>query len=330
VLFLGALGLACSDGSAPPPNVHVSTDLSQSFDCQARDCIAPYRRFPDSHPEFAVSHSDAEVADEIAEAESLPLPSRLDLSPQELRSEVIDALNIRFLLDGLDERPLEITVFDETQHPSYVERRLIFADPIVGEFEALELEPLGAARRPAIVGLHGHFDGPPVFASDYLGSALAEEGYLVLMPKFRAMDCFDPEAAVSVAMLKQGFTLMGLRVYETLLLDKYLRSLASVDAARIGLLTHSGGSSTANLVTLVSDRFRAHVSDYFTDWRDHCTEFPFASVHCETVPALFRLSANIDDESYRRTVTIKVPYAFAEESTRVMIREFFAQELGSP
>jgi dienelactone hydrolase len=225
-----------------------------------------------------------------------------------------------------------VTVFEETQKPSYVERRLIFSDPEVGDFEALELEPFTPAPRPAIVGLHGHFDSPQIFEMQYLGAALAQAGYSVVMPKLRAMDCFDPEAAVSVSLLKGGFTLMGMRVYETMLVEKYVRSLGSVDAARIGLLTHSGGSSTGNLVTLITDRFRAHVTDYFTDWRDHCTQFPFASVHCETVPALFRVSTNIDDESYRRTVTMRVPYAhaFGDDSTRAMIVDFFRQELGAP
>jgi hypothetical protein len=331
-LVLSILALGCSDNPPAPPNVRVITDLTQTFDCNATDCIAPYRNFRSAHPEFARPLDGTSVADEIAEAESEPPPPRLDLTRQELRDRVLDALNIGFLVTGLDQRPLQVTVFAETQQPSYVERRLTFSDPEVGEFEALELEPFTPSPRPAIVGLHGHFDSPEVFEMEYLGGALAEAGYLVVMPQFRAMACFDPEAAVSVSLLEGGFTLIGMRVYETLLVEKYVRSRGSVDAARIGLLTHSGGSSTGNLVTLITDRFRAHVTDYFTDWRDHCTQFPFASVHCETVPALFRLSANIDDESYRKTVTMRVPYAhdFGEESTRAMIVDFFMQELGAP
>src|SRR5215472_1872589 len=110
VLVLGILTLGCSDNRPAPPDVRVVTDLTQTFDCNARDCIAPYRNFPDAHPEFARPLDAASVADQIAEAESEPPPPRLDLTRQELRDRVLDALNIGFLVAGLDQRPLQVTV----------------------------------------------------------------------------------------------------------------------------------------------------------------------------------------------------------------------------
>lgn len=62
---------------------------------------------------------------------------------------------------------------------------------------------------------------------------------------FRAMVCSRRENDLSIELLKNGLTLMGIRVYETLLMEKYLQHLAVVDSRRIGLLGHSGGNSVA-------------------------------------------------------------------------------------
>jgi hypothetical protein len=248
------------------------------------------------------------------------------LSQDELRTKIIDALNIGFMLDGLDTRPLQVTIFAETEDAGTVSRRLIFNDPLVGEFEALQLEPSGNQRVPAIIGLHGHFDTPAIFAANYLGAALAAEGYLVVMPQFRAMECFGAEDQISRALINGGFNLMSMRVYETLLLEKYLRSLDRVDAKRIGILSHSGGSSTANLVIHLTNGIAAQVTDYYVDWRDRCVPPPFnLPVHCETVPGLFPLNTTFPDDRFAPIPRLSVPYGengFANAAAA--IRDFFA------
>jgi dipeptidyl aminopeptidase/acylaminoacyl peptidase len=234
------------------------------------------------------------------------------------------------MLPGLDERELHVTTFAETAGEGFIARRLIFRDPLVGELEALALDPIAPLppkRVPAIIGLHGHFDTPKVFADAYLGAELAASGYFVLIPQLRAMNCFGPEAEISFALLKSGFTLMGMRVYETLLMLKYLRFLDRVDATRIGILSHSGGSSTANLAVQLTSGLAAQVTDYFVDWRDHCTEFSFASVHCETLPAMFPLGPSLQDERYLDLPRLGVEYAFESPNTRARIRSFFAENL---
>jgi hypothetical protein len=50
-------------------------------------------------------------------------------------------------------------------------------------------------------------------------------------------------------------------------------------------------------------------------------------VRCETVPALFKLAADINDE---RTLTIpylRVPYGFADQATRGRISSFLSHVL---
>src|SRR5262245_29219902 len=327
-----AIDSACSsdDGAAPaPPNVTVVTDLSQSFDCAARDCLAPYRSFVADHPQFAHPRPFETIRVELAAIEAEPLPPVMALSQEELRAQIIDALNIGFMLEDLDARPLQVTIFAEAETAGITSRHLIFAAPLGGEFEALQLEPSESAPMPAIIGLHGHFDTPAIFAEKFLGAELAAAGYLVLMPQFRAMACFGAEDQISRALISGGFHLMAMRVYETLLLEKYLRSLPRVDSRRIGILSHSGGSSTANLAVHLTDGIAAQVTDYYVDWRDRCIPPPVdLPVHCETVPGLFPLSTTFPDDRSAPLPRLSIPYAengFTDDADAILA--FFATHL---
>ena len=325
-------GCSSDDETAPaPPNVTVVEDLSQTFDCSARNCLAPYRSFVADHPQFAHPRPLETVLAELAGIEAEPLPPVMKLSQDQLRARIIDALNIGFMLEGLDARPLQVTVFAESETAGITSRRLIFADPLVGEFEALQLEPSGSERMPAIIGLHGHFDTPAIFAQKFLGADLAAAGYVVVMPQFRAMGCFGAEDEISRTLISGGFHLMAMRVYETLLLEKYLRSLPRVDARRIGILSHSGGSSTANLAVHLTDGIAAQVTDYYVDWRDRCIPPPAdLPVHCETVPGLFPLNTTFADDRSAPLPRLSIPYAengFAEDADAIFT--FFATHLQS-
>jgi hypothetical protein len=327
-----AIVSACSsdDAAAPaPPNVTVVTDLSQSFDCAARDCLASYRRFVADHSPFAHPRPFETIRTELAAIEAEPLPPVMALSQEELRARIIDALNIGFMLEDLDARPLQVTIFAEAETAGITSRRLIFADPLVGEFEALQLEPSESDAMPAIIGLHGHFDTPAIFAEKFLGAELAAAGYLVLVPQFRAMACFGAEDQISRALISGGFHLMAMRVYESLLLEKYLRSLPRVDSRRIGILSHSGGSSTANLAVHLTDGIAAQVTDYYVDWRDRCIPPPVdLPVHCETVPGLFPLSTTFADDRSAPLPRLSIPSAengFADNADAILA--FFATHL---
>src|SRR5262245_46299377 len=138
---------ACSsdDAAAPaPPNVTVVKDLRQTFDCTTRNCLAKYRSFVADHAEFAHPRPFETVRAELAGIEAEPVPPVMTLSQEELRAQIIDALNIGFMLEGLDARPLRVTIFAESETAGITSQRLIFADPLVGEFDALQLEPSGS------------------------------------------------------------------------------------------------------------------------------------------------------------------------------------------
>jgi dienelactone hydrolase len=332
---------ACSSGisesvqNTPVPNVTVVTNLKETFDCDARDCLAKYRSFVTDHPQFAHPRPAEVVLAELDALDQEPLPPVMQLSQDELRTKIIDALNIGFMLDGLDARPLKVTIFVEEARGQngVISKRLIFNDPLVGEFEVLQLEPAGNKRVPAIIGLHGHYDSPEDFASNYLGDTLAAEGYLVIMPQFRAMGLeLDAEEEIGSTLLFGGFHLMAMRVYETLLIEKYLRSLDRVNTAQIGIISHSGGSSAANLVIHLTKGIAAQVTDYYVEWRDrNFTTSGVSQIHCETVPSLFPLTTTFPEDWSTPIPRLSISHPGYEghwdEEVETEIRNFFATHL---
>ncbi|RMH22328.1 MAG: hypothetical protein D6696_03695 [Acidobacteria bacterium] len=256
---------------------------------------------------------------------TLPRPAAAGGPGDELRRRIIDGLGIGFLIDGLAERPLAVAVLGESRtRDGTVRRRLLLWDPAVGSFEATLLLPAGRGPFPGVVGLHGHRDDDVTFAEEFLGERLAENGVAVLMPRFRVHDCSLLENLIARKLLDQGLTLLGLRVYETLLMYKVLDDLDAVDARRVGLLSHSGGSSTANLVVRISDAFRAHVADYRVDYLNACGPL---DVHCETVSALAPLATQVNDFSTLTIPHLLVPYKFSDPRLRREIVTFFRRHL---
>jgi hypothetical protein len=240
-----------------------------------------------------------------------------------LASRIRTALAMDDLLEGLEERTLLVAILDETRRSGLLERRLLFGDEVVGSFEALLLMPLEPASPPAVIGLHGHRDSARVFAAEFMGYELARRGLGVLIPDLRAHDCSLGESRIAFELLRHGSTLMGLKVYETLLMAKYLNSLEEVDSRFIGLLGHSGGSSIADLAVLVSDRFAAKVTDLRIEYDNRCGSL---GVHCETVPALVSLSGAMKVVS-PGTPSLEVPYGYPQPATRSRISEFFSSTL---
>ncbi|HEX9734911.1 MAG TPA: dienelactone hydrolase family protein [Thermoanaerobaculia bacterium] len=260
----------------------------------------------------------------LAAARAIPEVRRLDLGRSELRARIVDELKIGFLLESVGCPGFAVATLRETRVEGLTRSKLLFWDPFVGSFEGTLLVPDGAASSPAVLGLHGHRDDDRVFAREYMGEQLAREGYVVLIPRLRAHDCSLKENRIARQLLRSGFTLMGLRVYEALRMLDYLRSLEEVDDERIGLLSHSGGSSAANLLVRVTDGVAAQVTDYETDYRDACGPL---SVHCETVPGLVPLSANVNDRRDLPLPWLRVSYKFLAPAERCAILAFFDEHL---
>jgi dienelactone hydrolase len=287
----------------------------------------PYSDFPARHVTHLHRVSQDRIEVEIHDMLAAPAPLPLGLSGRELRGKIEEALNIGFLLDGIGSRRIVASVRDRHEHSRFTEEHIAIVDDALGSLQASVLAPSnGVDVHPAVVGLHGHGDHAADFIRRYMGAELARAGYVVIVPWSRAMDCGAEEEAVSLRLLRDGFTLMGLRVYEALLALRYLRQRVDVDPEHIALLGHSGGSSTANLVVRVTDWVSAYVSDHEVDYRDLCD----GRVHCETVPALSKVAADVDDKGTLTIPFLQVPYGFADHDVHRRILDFLSQVLQQP
>ncbi len=294
--------------------VHVRTELGRAPHCADNEpCIDEYQRFvelaaPHARPIDQATLDGSLLA--IARGEVPVLESTLP--PSDVRAAVIDGLGIAFLLDDLATSALDVIVTAEHASEYYRETDLVLVDPWVGEVPAILLRPLGPGPYPAVVAVHGHGDDAAIYRDSYHGSEYPGHGYAILMLTMRAMGIDADEHAISRELLREGFSLIGLRVYESLLGLEYLRSRDDVRADRVGLIGHSGGSSTGNLTVRVmpanaDEGFQAYVSDHHVSY---FSSSPVEPYHCETVPALYPYHPAIDDLARAPVPALTVPYAY--------------------
>lgn len=270
-------------------------------------------------------------------------PNPRGWSVEVLRGEIIERLNIGFLIDQLDDGYLartEMSLEPGAVTDGVAAYALTIHDPMLPvPIEARVLAPAaqrlsldasfglrfedGTMARPAIVGLHGHGQTPELFQSQGYGQELAEQGYVVVIPSFWFMECGVEESALSELLLHRGFALMGLRVYKALVMLRVLRSSEAIDPARLGMIAHSGGSSASWLVVRISDEVRARVWDYQQFFNNLCGE----RIHCETDPDLFVIGGDIFRSTTLGSANLAVPYAYFDPAIRDDIRAFFAAEL---
>ncbi len=317
VLACASLASACGEehaAAARASSVRVRSEIGRAPHCSDNEpCIDEYERFrsraaPYAHP-IELWNLDAHLR-AIARGE-VPVYDAA-LPEDTLRPALIGGLGIGFLLDGLDERRLDVIITGESETAYYRETDLVLVDPWVGEVPTILLTPLTPGPYRAIERSFGPGDDAAIYRDRYHGSEHPGHGYAVLILTMRAMGIDYAEHAMSRALLLEGFSLMGLRVYESLLGLRYLRSRADVRADQIGLIGHSGGSSTGNLTIRVQpldppDGFRAYVSDHRVNYFGSS---PIEPYHCETVPALYPYYVAIDALERASIPTLTVPYAY--------------------
>lgn len=319
LLALLAAGCASDNKSGDAtPNVIEREELGRAGKClEPGTCTEDYTRFIQVAQEFATPSPEADLILQLSsiDAGSVPLAAP-GLSSDALGSVIARQLNMEFLLDGLNARPLEVVTIERRATEGYEETRLLFNDPWVGEFEGLLLTPHGDGPFPAILAIHGHDDTAEIFRDEYHGGEYPGQGYAILMLTMRAMGSGSEaliEHRIALDLILSGFDLMALRVYESLLGFKYLRALPSIDPERIGLIGHSGGSSTGNLTTRIEPRIRAYVSDHQVDYAEWFTELASAGIyfyHCETVPQIYPYHVQITDFSTSLTKVLPVSYGY--------------------
>jgi dienelactone hydrolase len=307
------------DAALPPPvdpeprGVVEYDDLGGTPSCETppESCLEDYERFVWLASAHARPVAFDDVLSRLREIDEGRVPQEPRLGEDVLRQRIVDELGIDFLLEGLTSRTLEVRRLSRAERDGFVEHELELRDPWVGTFGALLLEPTSPGPHPAIVAVHGHGDTMQVYRDDYHGSEHAPRGYVTLILSMRAMGSgaaalLEHDAART--LMESGFSLMGLRVYETLVGIRYARQLASVDPSRVALIGHSGGSSTGNLVVHLEPTLSAFVADHQVDFAEWTARVEI--VHCETVPGLYPVSAQIHDRSVSPVPTLEVPYRY--------------------
>ncbi len=253
-----------------PGEVVLEEQLGESPGCVQPlfDCADDYFAFIDLAAEHARPISE-ELLEELIDtlvAGGFPQDGQ-DLNRGELAVVLGDALNLDFLLDGLNTRPLIARTVRWTEYADWMEEELVFIDPLVGRFHGFLLHPRTVDSAP-VVAVHGHATEPADMIDFYGGAELVRAGTPVLALSLRVNYADDLEDQVQRSLLLSGFSIAQLRIYEVMLAARYLRARGDFAAERLGLLAHSGGASVMNLTVRLTDGFSAYVYDHVSDYAD--------------------------------------------------------------
>ncbi len=276
------------DPSPPPSDV-----CEQPFVCSQ-----DYDAFLTTAVRHAVPSSEAQVNAEIARVlhdkmlDRTELILDADLEPAALRQHLLEELNIGFLLDGLDERPLSWRVLREQLRSTHLEVEVLLEDPWVGHISGLLLLPLGDGPHAVVLGLPGHGDHAATFVDKHHGDAIVAQGMALLALDLRVDSGGPFEDALSRRFLQAGFTLFGLHVYEAFLARKFLRSLPEIDPQRIALMGHSGGSMVADVATHLDPHWAALTTDFVSTFFEVQDDNGY--LLCETQPALYPIHPQLE------------------------------------
>lgn len=281
--------------------------------------LSSYRDFIVRNQQYAKPISWEELQNQIEQAGIYLAEIYPDLNPSgkttsDLKAKLIKELNIGFLLKRLD---WVVTIVAEHPYPDYIEKELLLTNSEIGTFSVLLLVP-EKEHRCAIIGLHGHRYDNTGFRDRYGVKEWPKQGFTVAMPTFRAMGCDATEEIITTELALKGFTLMGLRIYETLVLIEYLKRQPIID--RIGIMGHSGGSDVAYLTSIINQDIKALAFDMYPKLSNLCE----GRIHCETIPSLAGYDKQINEWKFEipfRKWEYKYPNAKEE------ILEFFNKNL---
>lgn len=334
------------DDDSAPPNVVELEDLGAVWTCEQGgltpdDCVDDYLAFVD-HPDVsphAVPMTQGEfdhLADNLHELEYYTQwPSG------DPKRDVTEAMNVGFLLDGLNQRLLTVTLIAEEERTSgdgepYLAREYLFEDEFVGVFRVASRvplpEPTAADPAPAILVLHGH-GGDSTIADVWFYPELVLQGYVVFAPDLRVDNGGASEDLVTRTLLMNGFCFMGIRSYEGFLVQKFIDHLPGIDGDRIGVIGQSGGSVTLNAASRAR-QYGALVTDHHSGYYSYGEHGGDRQYLDETCFGLYELGGLINDFSTSWTPTLEVPYLYGyhgqEDIYVPMIFDHFADHLDPP
>ncbi len=316
------------DSGEPEPwlNVEESEDIGLAWDCPEdyRDCVEDYLAFIDlaEHWWRPISEKDLEIQLAAIAADEVQVHEE-SMSHEEVAALVGEALNMDFLLEGLDERLLQVTVVRRYELANYIEQHMLLEDPWIGTFYAVLLLPYleKDEAAPAIMPLAGHSQRAESTLDFMFGREYPLYGYAVLGVTFRVSGADEYEDLVTRELLLAGFSFESIRLYESLLALKYLRWRADVDQDRIGIIGHSGSSCAWNLGIRQDPPIAAYVSDLVTDYYNIIGN----QLVDETIPALYPHHPAINDFSEVPLPVLEVDYGYEKEFDEIL--DFFDQHL---
>lgn len=286
--------------------------------------LEKYYKFPDQHIQHQrkVLQKDLDVM--IKEAKLKEFSESRNIEIDNLKNIVSEKLNIDYLLDNLDQEFLTVTCTAIIERELFIEKKLLFQNQHVGSFEVIMLlSKQISALHPIIIGLHGHGQSAEKFQKEFFVEDLVEEGFSFIIPSFRAMGLTETEYIISKRLLLNGFTLMGLRVYETLLVEKYLNTLNYIDQNKICLMGHSGGSSVASFISVLSPLIKVKVVDCESSFIDITDLY---GIYDEIIPDLVDYAQTIHNYGVTSgTKKLKVSYGYINSKQKVV--EFFKKHL---
>jgi hypothetical protein len=296
-------------------------------------CIDDYLALPSRLPKEELRDPPLTDAQVDALVAALDDTERSDepISPQALAGRVERGLGLGFLRRAASRTPVAVDRGPRSSHSGYTQQALHLRDPYVGAIPAILLLPDGPGPFPAVLALHGHGDTAETYRDLHHGPDYPARGIALLVLTLRGMNIDAHEHRATQVLLAHGLELMGVRAYEALRALAYLRGLPEIDAQRIGLIGHSGGSSLGNLLVRLEPELAAYVSDHAVDYRSSGWREPY---HCETVPALFPIHRQLDELSSAGPPVLRVRYGYGRrklfgldrrESRRIL--DFFAQHL---
>lgn len=303
-------------------NIIEKIDLSLNKEIDQND-ISSYRDFIKKNQQYRKPVSKVGLLKQVKDAQRYLAAYPAGKTTEHLREKIISELNIGFLLNKLNKRELIVKVVDIQHRDGFTEHKLLFVDPQVGTFSVLLLAPNKKEKSyPAIVGLHGHSGSKESFRDVYLGKELAAAGFVVIMPSFRAIGYDEIETVISKELYRSGFTLMGLRIYETLLMIKYLSYKNVID--KIGIMGQSCGADVAYLVSIISQDLQALVYDMNPQQLNVCNE----DIHCEIIPNLAYYSPQINNSATLKIPSLRFEYGgFYSQDNRRKVISFFNDKL---
>ncbi len=230
----------------------------------------------------------------------------------DLRSALIESLNIGFLLKkgakGLRASGPQALVLREEDMGTYRRVDMVLRDRAVGDIPVLLAVPTSEGPFPVVLALPGHGQVPTDVLESLPPEQVTARGMALMVIGLRAYDSLEAEHDATLALLCQGFSLMGLRVYEALVTLEYIVSDSRLSADAVGLVGHSGGSATLNLLVWLSGIPRALITDLSTEYFNLKEFGGRYYVLDETHPQLHALAPQINALDALRLPILKVPY----------------------